>query len=203
MLSWCDGFESFSWINGEIAKRTSVQKVPLMSDSVGSISTAKQPIDTPPGHHSHATSRKDRWSVSKKILSQYGAGAFLSYATVSNVSTVTCLIIAWVIHGRMTGLSPLTTGQWRKYLILYAGLYGANNVLRPLRISLALCLAPTFATLLSNTERRLKISKQKAMAVVLLTVNIIGTFSYLGLGLLAATRLTGVPLLPKVKLIAK
>lgn len=41
-----------------------------------------------------------------------GASALLSYGFVSNLSHLTCLIIAWCVHGKKTGLSPLDPGQW-------------------------------------------------------------------------------------------
>lgn len=70
---------------------------------------------------------------SKEELSKLGLYALLSYGFVSNFSYITCVIIAWCIHGKTTGLSPLAAGQWRGFLAIYSGLYVANNFLRPAR----------------------------------------------------------------------
>ena len=79
-----------------------------------------------------------RIPVDKNSLSKLGLNMLLSYGFVSNVSYITCLIISWVAHGRTSGLSPLAPGQWKSFLVIYSGLFAANNILRPIRFSLSL-----------------------------------------------------------------
>eukprot|EP00596_Hydrurales_sp_CCMP1899_P006121 CAMPEP_0119033454 /NCGR_PEP_ID=MMETSP1177-20130426/498_1 /TAXON_ID=2985 /ORGANISM="Ochromonas sp, Strain CCMP1899" /LENGTH=205 /DNA_ID=CAMNT_0006990211 /DNA_START=85 /DNA_END=699 /DNA_ORIENTATION=+ len=51
-------------------------------------------------------------SMNKESLSKLGLNVLLAYGFVSNASYITCLILAWVTHGKNTGLSPLVAGQW-------------------------------------------------------------------------------------------
>jgi hypothetical protein len=59
----------------------------------------------------------------RQKLAKLGTSAVLSYAFVSNLSHISCLIASWVIHGRKTGLSPLDAGQWPAFLAVYAAFY--------------------------------------------------------------------------------
>ena len=59
--------------------------------------------------------------LNKESLAKLGLNALLAYGFVSNVSYITCVILAWVTFGKSTGLSPLAPGQWKKYLLVYAG----------------------------------------------------------------------------------
>lgn len=81
---------------------------------------------------------------SKENVAKLGLNALLAYGFVSNVSYITCLIISWVMHGKATGLSPRSPGQWKTFLGIYAGLWAANNLLRPLRFSLSILITPLF-----------------------------------------------------------
>lgn len=63
---------------------------------------------------------KDK-GFSKASIAKLGGYALLSYGFVSNVSYITCIIISWVIHGRVNKLSPLAAGQWKPFLAIYAG----------------------------------------------------------------------------------
>ena len=66
--------------------------------------------------------------LNKESLGKLGLNALLAYGFVSNVSYITCVILAWVTFGKSTGLSPLAPGQWKKYLLVYAGcLHLASN----------------------------------------------------------------------------
>lgn len=69
---------------------------------------------------------KDKFT--KENLAKMGLYALLSYGFVSNFSYISCVIIAWCVHGKRTGLSPLAPDQWKSFLLVYAGLFAANNV---------------------------------------------------------------------------
>lgn len=134
--------------------------------------------------------------VSKEDLAKLGLFTLLSYGWVSNVSYITCLIISWIIHGKEYGISPLVSGQWKKFMIIYAALWAANNLLRPFRVAFAMFLAPYFENWVEKVEKRTGFKKTTSTAIVIFLFNICGTISYLVGGLLLATKLAGVPLLP-------
>ena len=69
--------------------------------------------------------------LNKDSLAKLGLNALLAYGFVSNVSYITCVILAWVTFGKSTGLSPLAPGQWKKYLLVYAGFLHPNNRYEP------------------------------------------------------------------------
>jgi len=132
----------------------------------------------------------------KEDIAKLGLFTLMSYGWVSNVSYITCLIISWIIHGREYGLSPLAPGQWKYFLTIYAALWAANNVLRPFRVTFALFLAPYFEKWVDSVEKRTKFKRATATAIVIFLFNICGTISYLVSGLVLATKIAKVPLLP-------
>lgn len=134
--------------------------------------------------------------LSKDSLAKFGVNCLLSYGFVSNFSYITCVIIAWVAHGKKFHLSPLAAGQWKQFLLIYSGLWVANNIIRPARFSLSLLLSPFFDRGIIRLQSSLRLSRGKATALMVFLVNFCGTISYLVLGLLTATRLANVPLLP-------
>ena len=137
----------------------------------------------------------------KENLSKLGLNVLLSYGFVSNVSSITCLIISWVIFGKANHISPLAPGKWKGLLAVYAGLYVANSFLRPLRVSLAILISPTFDNFVSKVQTRTHLSRGLSTGIVVFLVNIVGSISYLCGGLLLATTLTGTPLLYKPNVI--
>lgn len=134
--------------------------------------------------------------ISKATLSRLGWNALLSYGFVSNASYVTCMILAWIGHGKAYGLSPLAPGQWKGFLVIYSGFWAANNVLRPLRFSLSLAIAPAFDTFIASLRKRTGLKLTAVRLITVFLVNVLGTISYLLLGLFFATKFAGVPLLP-------
>ena len=133
-------------------------------------------------------------TLTKEEMSKLGLYALLSYGFVSNFSYITCVIIAWVIHGKSTGMSPLATGQWKQFLAVYTGLYVANNFLRPIRFGVSVLIAPKFDDIIQFIIRKTGLKKAYATAVVVFLVNFCGTISYLIFGLRFATWLFAVPL---------
>ena len=132
----------------------------------------------------------------KERMSKLGLYALLSYGFVSNVSYITCLIISWVAHGKRSGLSPLAPNQWKAFMVIYAGLWAANNILRPLRFSLAIALSPAFERLIDIVHAKTGFKRPTCTGIVVFLVNVCGTFTYLFGGLLLATTINKVPLLP-------
>ena len=134
--------------------------------------------------------------ITKESMSTLGLNVLLAYGFVSNVSYITCLILAWVAFGKSTGLSPLVPGQWKKFLLVYAGFFAANNVLRPLRFSFSLTITPLFDKIIDIIEEKTKWSRRASTGVTIFLVNIFCTFFYLFAGLFLATTIAKVPLLP-------
>lgn len=133
-------------------------------------------------------------NLDRHAISKLGLNALLAYGFVSNFTYITIFIISWVTHGKRTGLSPLAEGQWQSFLLVYTGLWAANNILRPLRFSLSLLISPIFEKFVDIVQRRTGLKKTIATGIVVFLVNVLGTISYLAFGLLAATSMAGVPL---------
>ena len=64
----------------------------------------------------------DGLTVGQK-LRKMGMSVLLSYGFVSNMSYSVTVSLAWYIHSKRTGLSPLAPGQWPQFLAVYAGFY--------------------------------------------------------------------------------
>lgn len=133
---------------------------------------------------------------SKETLAKLGLNVLLAYGFISNVAYITCFIIAWVLHGKTYGLSPLAPGSWKSFLLIYSGFVAVNNLIRPLRYGVSLAISPLFSKLVDTVEQKTGYKRATATSIVVFMVNIIGSTSYMGLGLLIATRIFGVPLFP-------
>eukprot|EP01038_Epipyxis_sp_PR26KG_P011172 gene11172-14991_t len=131
----------------------------------------------------------------KSLFAKLGLNLLLAYGFVSNISYITCLILAWISFGRSTGLSPLAPGQWKKYLLIYSGFWAANNVIRPARFSLSLLISPLFNNMIEFIHNKTGYKKTAATLIVIFTFNILLTTSYLLFGLYFATKLAKVPFL--------
>lgn len=134
--------------------------------------------------------------ITKETLGKFGVNCLLAYGFVSNFSYITCVIIAWITHGKKYNLSPLAPGQWKQFLLIYSGLWVANNVLRPARFTLSLALSPFFERAVLTIEETFNWNRVKATSLLVFLVNFCGTISYLIFGLLFATRIANVPLWP-------
>ncbi|EKX53938.1 hypothetical protein GUITHDRAFT_132376 [Guillardia theta CCMP2712] len=102
--------------------------------------------------------------MDKQKLAALGASALLSYGWIS------CLIAAWVIHGKKTGLSPLdpnqsTPPQWPAFLAVYAIFYAFQNVIRPARFALSVALSPFFDKMVETIQT--KVAARAAPRLVL------------------------------------
>ena len=133
---------------------------------------------------------------SKESLAKLGLNVLLAYGFISNLAYITCFIIAWVLHGKTYGLSPLAPGSWKSFLLIYSGFVAVNNLIRPLRYGVSLAISPLFSKLVDAVEQRTGYKRATATSIVVFMVNIVGSTSYMSLGLLIATRIFGVPLFP-------
>jgi hypothetical protein len=131
----------------------------------------------------------------RQRLAQLGLAALLSYGWVSNMSYCVTVSCAWYIFSCRTGLSPLQPGQWKPFLAVYAGFWVLNNVLRPLRLAVSVGLvAPQFERFLQALELRLRVSRPVAIALTVFLANVVGTLSFMSLGIVGASLLAKVPL---------
>ncbi|KAF6236432.1 hypothetical protein COO60DRAFT_1709441 [Scenedesmus sp. NREL 46B-D3] len=105
--------------------------------------------------------------LDKQKLAEYGLGAFAAYGILSNLNAGVLVTIAWLAVVKQTGLTPIDPGQWPKFLAVYAGLYITTNLLRPVRLTLALAAAPFFNTALERIQSTLRVNKAVAFGIML------------------------------------
>jgi hypothetical protein len=141
---------------------------------------------------------REKKLFTKENLVKLGLNVALSYGFVSNLSSITLVIISWIIFGKTAKISPLAPGQWRGFLAVYAGLWAVNNFLRPFRISLAILISPVFEKFIDLVEKRSGFRRSIAIGIVVALVNVLGSFTYLFVGLSIATSIARVPLLHKI-----
>eukprot|EP00878_Enallax_costatus_P004200 GHUV01004430.1.p1 GENE.GHUV01004430.1~~GHUV01004430.1.p1 ORF type:complete len:219 (+),score=52.32 GHUV01004430.1:219-875(+) len=124
--------------------------------------------------------------LDKERLKALGMGAFASYGFISNLNYGTCLGMAWLAFVKKYGVAPTAPGQWKVFLAFYAGLWAMQNFARPLRISLALAMAPAFDKAITTIGVKLNIDKKWAFGIFLLgmaaitTTTLFGTIYLLG-----------------------
>lgn len=133
--------------------------------------------------------------LGNKKLSDVGQSAFLAYALVSNICTVCCFTVAWISHGRIYHCSPFSKNQWKTFGLIYAGIWTANNLLRPLRISAAIALSPLYDKAIDKVSVRTGLERNASCVIIVLCVNVLGTLSALALGALIGSKVAKVPLL--------
>lgn len=149
---------------------------------------------------SSAKSRLAEWwrrngKLDRKRLSKMGLMCVLSYGFVSNMNAMLLLCSSVYVAMSRTGASPLASGAaLRQFGITYGGLYIISNLIRPLRIALALSISPAFDKFIKNIERTLNCKRGLAIILTVLLANVVGTFAFLFGGLGLASALTGVPI---------
>lgn len=134
--------------------------------------------------------------ITKEALSSFVGNLIISYSLVSNVSYISCVILAWIAHGKKFRCSPFSPGQWKQFLLIYSGLWIANTVVRPARFCLSLLLCPIIDKIVRRTQSKLHMGQAKATLLVGLVFNLAGSIVYLVVGLFLAAKLARVPLLP-------
>ncbi|CAD7698771.1 unnamed protein product [Ostreobium quekettii] len=118
-------------------------------------------------------------ALDRQRLKDLGLGALLSYFFVSNTTNGTFVVIAWITHVKRTGLTPLAKGQWPAFLAVYAGLFALQNIMRPIRLGVALALTPFVDRLMRFIQTKLSMAKPKVFGLLLFCVAVY-TFSYVG-----------------------
>lgn len=94
-------------------------------------------------------------------------------------------------------MSPIAPGQWKGFLTIYAGFFVFNNIIRPLRVAVAVAISPKFDRTISRIQKYLKVSKPVAVTVTVAMANIVGTLLAMSAGISLASLLAGVPVWAK------
>jgi hypothetical protein len=68
-----------------------------------------------------------------------------------------------------------------------------NNVVRPIRLTVAVAISPQFDNIVQGIQDRLKVSKATAITITVVIANLIGTTFFMSSGILLASILAGVP----------
>lgn len=111
-----------------------------------------------------------KWT--KERIKSLGIGAAIAYGFVSCVTYSTCIVIAWLAHVKKTGTVPIAPGQWKTFLVIFAGLYTIQNIIRPLRFCLAIALTPVANSMLDYLEEKLKIKRLQSFFILLFGLTI-------------------------------
>ena len=174
----------------------------LFSDSSDEIST---PTDEEPEVKKNAFAKmmgalkpksSDDNTSTKEMLAKMGLSTLLSYGWVSNMYNCVNVSLAWFTFAKRTGLSPLVAGQWKPFLAVYAGFYVISNFMRPFRIALSVGVSKYFDSFISAVQEKTKVSRAVAIGITVFLFNIVGTSSFMALGVFTASVLAGVPVFP-------
>lgn len=109
----------------------------------------------------------------REQLARYGLGAFAAYGILSNLNAGVLIVIAWLGVVKKLGTTPLDAANPQAaglFAASYAALYLTSNLMRPIRLSLAIGAAPFFNGFLDAVQRRLRLSRPSAFAVLLLMI---------------------------------
>lgn len=145
------------------------------------------------GDAQHSVSQEPSPSITQRIkklfggdkmdmqrLKALGLGAVASYGCVSNVTYGTGLSISWIAFVQQTGKSPLMPNQWKPFLALYGGFWAAQHLIRPLRFSLALAMAPVFDRFINWVQQQTKWKRQNAFAGYLFLLGSVTSITVFG-----------------------
>lgn len=94
-------------------------------------------------------------------------------------------------------MSPIAPGQWKGFLTIYAGFFVFNNIIRPVRVAVAVAISPKFDRLIARIQKYLNVSKPVAVTFTVLMANVVGTFAAMGAGITLASIFSGVPIWAK------
>ncbi len=93
-------------------------------------------------------------------------------------------------------MSPLSKGQWKPYLAVYAGFYVFNNFLRPFRFGLSVIISKYFDSFVNVIQNKTKLSRNWSIGIVVFLANVCGTLLAMALGVWIASIASGVPIFP-------
>eukprot|EP01025_Chloroclados_australasicus_P021124 TRINITY_DN22184_c0_g1_i3.p1 TRINITY_DN22184_c0_g1~~TRINITY_DN22184_c0_g1_i3.p1 ORF type:complete len:224 (-),score=13.00 TRINITY_DN22184_c0_g1_i3:374-1045(-) len=110
-------------------------------------------------------------------LKKLGSGAIIAYGFTSNVTYGIGVVIAWITYVRQTGVCPLAPGHWQSFLGVYAGIFVLNNIIRPVRFTVAIGITPFVNIGITVLQNKFNVRRSSAFIMML--------------GLLAATTIAG------------
>ena len=149
--------------------------------------------------------RARQWAEKQtKMAAALGIDFTFAYGLVSNVNMGLTVAAAWFVFCRTTALSPLSPGQWNKYLATYGTIYATFGfALRPARIALGVGCTPYFAKMIQALQRRLPFYSSRPRlnrGIALWSFAIIGNTAFTAAVIVLAVRLasilTRVPIFP-------
>jgi len=145
---------------------------------------------------SYFTSESDDGLTTRQRLAKLGFAVILSYGFVSNMSAMIFLSLAWFTFSAQTGLSPLAPNQWKPFTLVYAGFYVLSNLVRPIRITIAIAIGKYFDSILKYFQDNTKLSRNASIAFLVFGANVVCTCLALALGVSLASLFSGVPVFP-------
>jgi hypothetical protein len=132
----------------------------------------------------------------RQRLGKAGLSVVLSYGFVSNMSYCVSVSVAWYIFCKRTMLSPLSPGQWPKFLAVYSGFWVFNNIVRPIRFGLSVAISTQFDKVVQFIQDKFRVNKSVAIGLTVFFANVVGTTTLMCLGISVAASLAGVPIRP-------
>lgn len=103
--------------------------------------------------------------------------------------------MAWLTVLKRSGVTPLD-GEWAQFLAIYAGLWVGASFMRPIRLSMALAVAPLVNTFLEGTQRRLQVNKGVAFGIMLGIIAVCSLTAFVGALALVGGFPNGLPQMP-------
>lgn len=134
---------------------------------------------------------KDGLTMQERLKKQ-GLNTMLLYVILSNICVVVFMVFAWYGFSRQQGESPLYPGQWKPFLAVFTGLMAADNALKPVRLAIALGLAPQCDCFMSWLQDRTQ-SRKAAVAIALVSIPV-GSFGLLFGVVAVASLMSEVPI---------
>ncbi|CAE7206553.1 unnamed protein product [Symbiodinium natans] len=146
--------------------------------------------------------RFKRWwrknaKMDSKSLRKMGLMCLLSYGFVSNVNALLLILLATYRSIVATGASPLASSvALKQFGITWAGLYVISNIVRPVRISIALAISKPFDNMVNWLQDKFSCKRWMAVGLVVLMLNVVLTIAFLWGGMLFVSSITGVKVDP-------
>lgn len=81
-------------------------------------------------------------------------------------------------------------------MAVYAGFFVFNNIVRPIRLAVAVTVSPQFDRLILLLQEKWRLSRSVAITVLVLLANVVGTISAMCAGIALASLASGVPIFP-------
>jgi len=94
------------------------------------------------------------------------------------------------------GLSPLAPNQWKPFTLVYAEFFVLSNLVRPIRITIAIFIGKYFDSILQYFQDNTKLSRNASIALLVFVSNVVLPLLVLALGVSLASFFSGVPVFP-------